>query len=230
MILSITSVLISINWTGFILAISLNRVQDASMGYYMTPIISIILGYLFLKESMSKLKLFSIILMLFSIIFLIASSKTIPYLALIIGISWGFYGMLRKQISITSEIGLLYESGFITLISSPHLIYLYLMGGGYFINENNSISLLLIFTGLITIFPLFFFNLGVKFIPLGFAGVIFFLAPTFHFITSILILNEDLSINKLISFLIIWLAVIIFIVDLLKEEKKVNENNIQLLS
>ena len=63
-----------------------------------------------------------------------------------------------------------------------------------------------------------------------FAGVIFFLAPTFHFITSILILNEDLSINKLISFLIIWLAVIIFIVDLLKEEKKVNENNIQLLS
>ena len=96
---------------------------------------------------------------------------------------------------------------------------------------NNYTTLLLIFTGAVTIFPLFFYNLGVKSIPLGLAGVIFYLAPTFHFVTSILIFKEELSNYKLIAFIIIWIAVIIFIYDKLKEEKKaINENNIQLLN
>ena len=85
-------------------------------------------------------------------------------------------------------------------------------------------------TGAITIFPLFFFNQGVKFIPLGFAGVIFYLAPSFHFITSFFILNENISLPKLISFIIIWVAVAIFIIDIFKERKTINENNTQLLS
>jgi chloramphenicol-sensitive protein RarD len=72
----------------------------------------------------------------------------------------------------------------------------------------------------VTIFPLFFFNLGVKFIPLSFAGVIFYLAPTFHFLTSVFILNEPLATSKLISFVIIWIAVTIFIFDIIREEKK----------
>ena len=92
------------------------------------------------------------------------------------------------------------------------------------------VSIFLILTGAVTVFPLFFFNLGVRFIPLGLAGVIFYIAPSFHFITSVFILNETISFPKLISFIIIWLAVFIFIADMINEEKKVNENNTQLLS
>ena len=230
LILSFTALLITINWTGFILAISINRVQDASMGYYITPMISIGLGYFFLNEKISSLKLISISMMLASIIFLIISLKTIPFIAILIGTTWSIYGLLRKQINVPSEIGLLYESGFITLMAGPYLIYLNYKGLGFFLNESSLVSIFLILTGAVTIFPLFFFNLGVKFIPLGFAGVIFYLTPSFHFITSIFILNENISLPKLISFVIIWIAVIIFIIDIFKKEKRINENNTQLLS
>ena len=220
LLLSITSILITINWTGFIFAVSINKVQDASMGYYMTPMISIALGYFFLKEKISILKFFSILIMSFTLIYLTLSLNTFPYIAILIGVSWGFYGLIRKRIKVSSEIGLLYESGFITLFAAPYLIYLNYEGSGFFLNSDPLISILLFFTGIITIFPLFFFNLGVKYIPLGFAGVIFFLAPTFHFITSVFILNEDISFAKIISFIIIWVAIILFIIDIFIEERR----------
>ena len=158
--------------------------------------------------------------MLASIIFLIYSLNTFPYIAILIGTSWGIYGLLRKLIDVSPEIGLLYESFFISLFSFPYLLYLFYKGSGYFLNYDSFTSFFLILTGAVTIFPLFFFNLGVKFISLGYVGVLFYLAPSFHFVTSVFILNENLSLYKLISFIIIWIAVIIFIYDKLKEEKK----------
>ena len=218
--LSITAILITINWIGFIFAVSINRVQDASMGYFITPMISIALGYFFLNEKISFLKLLSVLMMFLSLIFLIINIKTIPYLAVLIGISWSVYGLLRKQINVSAEIGLLYESGFITLIACPYLIYLFYHDLGFFLNDSYITSILLLLTGAVTIFPLFFFNMGIKFIPLGFVGVIFYLTPSFHFITSVFILKENISLPKLISFILIWIAVIIFVIDILKEEKK----------
>ena len=230
LILTITAFLISINWTGFILAVSINRVQDASMGYFITPMISIALGYFFLNEKLSLLKIISIFLMLSAIIYLIISLNSFPFIAILIGTTWGVYGFLRKQVNVSSEIGLLYESFIITLFATPYLIYLNLDGSGFFLNHSTSTSFFLILAGLVTIFPLFFFNRGLKFIPLGFAGVLFYLAPSFHFITSIFILNERLNLHKLFSFIIIWIAVIIFIFDFFKEERKSIESNTQLLN
>ena len=230
LILSFTSILITINWTGFIFAVSINRVQDASMGYFITPMISIALGYFFLKEKISRLQLISILMMLVSIIFLIINLKTFPFIAILIGTSWSIYGFLRKQIDVSAEIGLLYESGIITLVAVPYLIFLNYQNSGFFLNHSSITSIYLILTGIVTIFPLFFFNLGVKFIPLGLAGVIFYLAPTFHFITSIFILNENMNLIKLIAFIIIWIGVAVFIIDVLKDEKKINENKTQSLN
>ena len=183
--LSITAFLITINWTAFILAVSINRLQDASMGYYITPLISIMLGYFFLNEKINKFKLISILMMFGSLTFLFISLNTLPFLAILIGITWSVYGLLRKQINVSSEVGLLYESGLISFITAPYLIYLNIKGTGFFIDQTPYISIFLILSGAITIFPLFFFNLGLKFIPLGLAGIIFFLALSslfyFHF-------------------------------------------------
>ena len=179
LVLSITAILISINWTGFILAVSINRVQDASMGYFITPMISIALGYFFLKEKISMLKFISIMIMLVAIIYLIISIKTFPFIAILIGTTWGIYGLLRKQINVSSEIGLFYEAAFITLTAGPYLIYINYQGSGFFLHHSPITSIFLILTGVVTIFPLFFFNQGVKLIPLGFAGVIFFFSPIF---------------------------------------------------
>ena len=224
--LSITGILISINWTAFIFAVSVGRVQDASMGYFITPMISICLGYFFLKEQITLLKFISLLLMISSIFFLLISNNIIPFLALLIAFTWGIYGVLRKQIDVSPAIGLLYESFFLSLFAIPYLIFIYINGSGYFLTYNSYTSVLLILTGAVTIFPLFFFNLGIKNIPLGFAGVLFYIAPTFHFITSVFILKEDLIMSKFISFLIIWIAIAIFIYDKEKKEN-VNVNNTQ---
>ena len=217
-ILTITACLIATNWGGFIFAVGQERVQDASMGYFITPMISIVLGYFFLKEKMSKLEILSVLLMFFAIIILFFNLNEIPYLIILIGSTWAIYGLLRKQINVSPSIGLFYESFFISLISLPYLIYLIKTGESSFLNINLKTTLFLVLTGAVTIFPLFFFNLGIKFIQLGLAGVLFYLAPTFHFITSIFILNEDILIAKLVSFIIIWIAIILYIYDSFKKE------------
>ncbi len=214
--LSITAILIASNWGGFIYAVSQERVQDASMGYFITPMISILLGYLFLKEKLSKIKICAVILMFTAIILLFFYLKIFPFLVISIGTTWAIYGLLRKQIGVSPSIGLLYESFFITIISAPYLIYIYQINQSSFLSVDNKTTILLIFTGAVTIFPLFFFNLGLKFIQLGLAGVLFYLAPSFHFITSVFILGEDMDLIKLVSFIIIWLGIILYIFDTLR--------------
>ena len=224
-ILTITACLIATNWGGFIFAVGQERVQDASMGYFITPMISIILGYFFLKEKISKLKMYAVILMILAIVILFIYMDGIPYLVISIGTTWAIYGLLRKQINISPSTGLLYESFFISIISVPYLIYIYKLGESSFLTIDNKTTIFLVLTGAVTIFPLFFFNLGLSFIQLGLAGVLFYLAPSFHFLTSAFILGEDIQITKLISFIIIWMGIILYIYDTLKNIT--NESNTQ---
>jgi len=212
-ILTITALLIATNWLGFIYSVSIDKVQDASLGYFLTPMISITLGWLILKENLNLKKIISVSLMLIACLILFSTSNTFPFLALLIGTTWGIYGLLRKQIQVSPATGLLFESGLISLFAVPYLIYLNFENIGYFSFNFNYISIMLFLTGIVTIIPLFFFNLGLRHTTLGLAGVLFYIAPSFHFITSIFILNEYMEVQKLIAFVIIWIAVGIFIYD-----------------
>ena len=216
-ILSITSILIAINWTGFIYSVSINKVQDASLGYFLTPMISIFFGYLFLNEKMNFKKSVSVLLIFFACLILIFNLNYFPSIAILIGVTWGIYGLLRKQINVSPAIGLLYESALITFLALPYLIYLNITNSSYFDFSLDFTSIMLVLTGAVTVFPLFFFNLGIKYIPLGLAGVLFYIAPSFHFITSVYILGEHMPLEKLLAFIIIWCGVIIFIYDAVKE-------------
>ncbi|MDB2349235.1 EamA family transporter [Alphaproteobacteria bacterium] len=218
-ILTITSLLIATNWLGFIYSVSINKVQDASLGYFLTPMISISLGYFILNENLNTLKVISVSLMLFACFVLFTSLDSFPYLALLIGTTWGIYGLLRKQIEVSPATGLLYESGLITLFALPYLIYLNHINVGYFNFNFSYISIMLFFTGIVTIIPLFFFNLGLRYTTLGLAGVLFYIAPSFHFITSVFILDEKLEIEKIAAFIIIWIGVSIFIYDAVRKKK-----------
>ena len=218
-ILTITALLIATNWLGFIYSVSIDKVQDASLGYFLTPMISITLGYLILKENLNLKKVISVSLMLIACIILFSTSNTFPFLALLIGTTWGIYGLLRKQIQVSPATGLLFESGLISLFAIPYLIYLNFENIGFFSLNFNYISIMLFFTGIVTIIPLFFFNLGLRHTTLGLAGVLFYIAPSFHFITSIFILDEYMEAQKLIAFIIIWVAVGIFIYDAVRASK-----------
>ena len=215
-ILTITACLIASNWAGFIYAVGQERVQDASMGYFITPMISIILGSIFLKEKLKKYKIIAVLLMFFGIIYLFLNLKELPILIILIGSTWAVYGLLRKHIMVSPSTGLLYEAFIISFFSVPYLLIIFINGDSSFISIDFKTTIFLVLTGGVTIFPLFFFNLGLKYIQLGLAGVLFYLAPSFHFITSFFILNEQILYEKMISFVIIWVGIIFYIYDSLK--------------
>ena len=215
-VLTLTAFLIASNWAGFIYAVGQSRVQDASMGYFITPMISIVLGNIFLKEKLTKYKTTAVLLMLFAIIYLFINLQEVPILIILIGSTWAVYGLLRKHIMVSPSIGLLYETFIISIFSVPYLIFMFTNGESNFISIDLKTTILLVLTGGVTIFPLFFFNLGLKYIQLGLAGVLFYLAPSFHFITSYFILNEEILFGKMISFIIIWIGIIFYIYDTYK--------------
>ena len=218
-ILTITSLLIATNWLGFIYSVSINKVQDASLGYFLTPMISISLGYFILNENLNVRKKISVSLMFFACFILFTSLDSFPYLALLIGTTWGVYGLLRKQIEVSPALGLLYESGLITLFALPYLLYLNHIDIGYFSFNLSYISIMLFLTGIVTIIPLFFFNLGLRYTTLGLAGVLFYIAPSFHFITSVFVLGEYIEMERIVAFIIIWMGVSIFIYDAVKSPR-----------
>ena len=224
-VLTLTAFLIASNWAGFIYAVGQSRVQDASMGYFITPMISIVLGNIFLKEKLTKYKTTAVLLMLFAIFYLFISLKEFPILIILIGSTWAVYGLLRKHIMVSPSIGLLYETFIISIFSIPYLLIMFINGESNFTSIDFKTTILLVLTGGVTIFPLFFFNLGLKHIQLGLAGVLFYLAPSFHFITSYFILNEEILYGKMISFIIIWIGIIFYIYDTYKIRSI--ENNTQ---
>ena len=210
-----SSLLIFINWATWIYAISTERIIDASFGYFIMPILSVFLGYVFFKEKLNFKRIFSILLVLISIIFLLfANFKSIPWVGLIVALSWGFYNLLRKKINVDTDVGLLIESLFILPFA---LIVFYLIiqkGLNDFTFSNPSLMFLLLLSGPMTVIPLFLYVRGVELCGLGATGMIFYITPTFQFILGFFYYNEPFSIIKLVSFILIWIAVFIYLKDL----------------
>ena len=213
--LFISGFLIFINWSVWIYAIATNRIIDASFGYFIMPILSVMLGYLFFKEKLNKKRVFSILLVILSILFLIiVSIKSLPWVGLIVALSWGFYNLVRKKINVDTDVGLLIESLFILPFA---LLAFYLIASkGYndFQLSDPSMMLFIYLAGPMTVIPLFLYVRGVELCGLGPTGMIFYITPTFQFLLGYFYYNEPFSITKLVSFIFIWIAVIIYLKDL----------------
>ncbi len=213
--LFISGFLIFVNWAVWIYAVATDRIIDASFGYFIMPIISVLLGYIFFKEHLNKKRIFSIILVFISILILIIYNlKSLPWVGLIVAFSWAFYNLIRKKINIDTDIGLLVESLFIFPFA---LILFYLIvknGFNDFSLSNPGLSLFLILAGPMTVIPLFLYVRGVELIGLGPTGMIFYITPTLQFILGYFYYNEEFSLVKFVSFIIIWIAVIIYLKDL----------------
>ena len=213
--LFISGFLIFINWGVWIYAIATNRIIDASFGYFIMPILSVMLGYLFFKEKLNKKRIFSILLVIISILFLITVSiKSLPWVGLIVAFSWGFYNLVRKKVNVDTDVGLLIESLFILPFA---LIAFYLIAkNGYndFQLSDPPMMLFIYLAGPMTVIPLFLYVRGVELCGLGPTGMIFYITPTLQFLLGYFYYNESFSITKLVSFIFIWFAVIIYLKDL----------------
>ncbi len=210
-----SGLLIFINWAVWIYAVSSDQIINASFGYFIMPILSVFLGYIFYKEKLNTKRVISIALVLISIFFLLlVNFQTLPWVGLIVALSWGFYNLLRKKINVDTDIGLLIESLFILPFAIVAFYIISINGFNDFSISNPSLSLLLLLAGPMTVIPLFLYVRGVELCGLGPTGMIFYITPTFQFILGYFFYNELFSINELVSFIIIWIAVIIYLKDL----------------
>ena len=213
--LLLSGLLIFINWSIWIYAVASERIIDASFGYFIMPIISVMLGYIFFNERLNKKRFFSIFLVFISIIFLIVFNlKSLPWVGLIVAFSWAFYNLVRKKIEIETDIGLLIESLYIF----PFALFVFYIisqnGFNDFDLSNPGLSLFLILAGPMTVIPLFLYVRGVEIIGLGPTGMIFYITPTLQFILGYFYYGEDFSLIKFVSFILIWIAVVVYMNDL----------------
>ena len=213
-LLFITGLLILTNWTVWIYAVSINKIIDASFGYFIFPILNVFFGYIFFKEELNKRRIFSIILVIFSILYMLYSFNSFPWIGLSVALSWSIYNLIRKKINVETEVGLFIESLFILPIAIICFYFIYQNNVNDFNLSNPSLMIILFLAGPMTLIPLFLHVRGVELSGLGPSGMIFFITPSCQFLLGFFYYNEPFTLNKFLSFILIWIAVSIYIRDL----------------
>jgi len=205
----LASIFISLNWLTFIWAVTSGHVVQASLGYYINPLISIVLGVVILKEKLTKGQVLALIIAGLAVINLTISFGVFPWISLVLAFTFAIYGLLKKTVDIGAMFGLTIETMIVTPIA---LIYLVITPNGAFSVSTGGLgtSLLLMGTGIATAIPLLLFAHGAKRIPLSLLGFLQYIAPTIMLIIGIFVFNETFSSAHFISFLLIWLSLIIF--------------------
>ena len=213
-LLFLSGILIFLNWSTWIYAISIDKLVEASFGYYIFPIISVYWGSIFLGEKLNIKKKISIFIIILSIIYMMYFLEEFPWIGLVVAFSFSLYAVLRKIVMVETDIGLFIESIFLIPIIIFIFYNLNIENEIVFNLKNLELSLILILAGPMTVIPLFLFVKGSELSGLGNASMIFFVAPTGQFLLGLFLYNEAFMINKLIGFILIWFAVLIYLLDL----------------
>src|SRR5699024_9932535 len=218
--IAFASVLISANWLIFIWAVQNDYVVQASLGYYINPLINILLGVIFLQEKLSNAQKLSFVLAAIGVTFLTLSYGVFPWVSLSLAFSFGFYGLFKKLVQIDSAFSLIIETFFVTPIALGYLFIMF--GTGIGITSAHSpidISLLL-FSGVATAVPLLLFGYAVLHLPLSLAGILQYIAPTIMLIIGVFLYKEPFTFAHFITFLCIWIALILFVGSSFKKRQK----------
>ncbi|GAF04582.1 EamA family transporter RarD [Saccharicrinis fermentans] len=215
-----TSLLIGINWGVFIYAVNTDKIVQAGLGYYMTPLVNMFLGITVLKERLTKMKTLALIMVSGSILFLTLKVGEFPYISLLLAFSFGFYGLIKKTTKVDTLPSLAFETTILLPFAITYQAYLWLTN-----TISSSIfefpsTLLLIGTGIITIMPLYWFTKGAKIVNLTTVGFFQYLAPTIMLLIGIFIYHEPFKLSHVVSFAIIWLAIAIYVYSLILEKKR----------
>ena len=215
--LLLTAILITINWGCYILAVNIGRVVEASMGYFLSPVINMLGGYFFFHERISKLKQLAVLFATIGSLYYVFSGDSFPWLGFIVGFTFAAYGIARKAMASSALPGLYIE----TLILLPFFlifsVWFYLNYDASFLNIDVSTDILLFLAGAVTVIPLALFNAGAKLLPMTTVGILFLITPTIQFLIGYYLQNELVNSNQLIGFIGVWAGLIIYCYCLMKE-------------
>lgn len=223
--LLLASFVISCNWYLYIWAVTHDHVVETSLGYYINPLITVLFGMIFFKEKLSKAQLFAVFIAFLGVAIMAFQYGKIPWVALLIALSFAIYGALKKKIQLDATRGLAIETFFILPFALIYYIYLMSTDKGAFLTVNWKTNILLILGGVVTAYPLILFAKGARILPQSILGFIQYISPTIILIIGVVLYREPFTSIELISFSIIWIAIILFSLSTFFESKKKNVKN-----
>jgi chloramphenicol-sensitive protein RarD len=212
-IYSIAAVLLTINWLVYIWGVNSGFIVETSLGYFINPLVSVLLGVLFLHERLRTSQWIPIGIAVVGVAYITAAYGRLPWIALVLAITFGFYGLVKKLAPLGSLYGLTLETGIVFPIALIYLLIVGLRGSGAFLQDGPQVTLLLVGAGPVTTVPLLLFASAAKEIPLAIVGLLQYIAPTLQFLIGVFIYKEPFDRSLLIGFIIIWIALLLFWVE-----------------
>ena len=213
-------ILITINWGVYIYAVNSGHVLDASMGYFIEPVVVALVGIVAFRERPSKLEWVTFAFALAAIIYIMLRSGTVPLLSLVIAGSFAIYGGVKKDMDNSPEVALFMETLCMAPLAIGFVVYAECSGAGALGTLEGWLLLLLVASGIVTSLPLLLFNMGVKHIPYYFTGILMYMNPTLQFLMGLFYFHEPLDHDRLITFIIIWVGVLFTLADKLRLMRK----------
>lgn len=221
--LLLTSALLSVNWLVYIYAIVNGNIVETSLGYFINPLVSVFLGMVFLSERLRPIQWIAIAIAGSGIAFQLIFYGAIPWIALALAFSFGFYGLIRKNLNLPSVPGLALETMLILPFASLGLFWFYTSGNMVFGAVNLQTDILLIMGGFITSFPLLCFAAAVTRLSLTATGMFQYIAPSLSLVIAIVVYNEPFGVDRIITFTCIWVALVIFTMETLYYHRKLSK-------
>lgn len=215
----VCGILISINWGVYILTIAIGKILEASLAYYMSPLFSVVIGALIFKEKLSAVQWVSVGLALVGVMIPVIAYGNVPYLAIIIGLSFALYGAMKKTIKAESEVSICMETMSVLPLALAFIVYSQLSGYTTFSSLSNAEMLLLAASGAVTSIPLMLFAKGIRKTSITTSGILMYINPTLQLLVGVLIYNEVFTKMNAITFAFVWAAVILFVLDSLRKHK-----------
>ena len=209
-IYSIAGLLLSINWLIYVWGVNSGNIVETSLGYFINPLLSVLLGLIFLRERLRPAQWIPISLAAIGVIYLTRAYGSMPWIALSLAFTFGFYGLVKKMSPLGSLYGLTLETGLVFLPALAYLIFVEITRQGSFAHTGIGTDLLLVGAGVVTTIPLLMFASAARRIPLTMVGIMQYIAPTIQFLIGVFVYKEVFSSSKLIGFSIVWIALVIF--------------------
>ncbi|MGK9236054.1 EamA family transporter RarD [Inquilinus limosus] len=213
-----TTALVTTNWSVFIWAVLNGYLVQSALGYYLSPLVNVLLGVAFLGERLGRMQVVAVGLAAAGVLISVIGAGEIPWIALVLASTWGFYGLIRKREKIDPFVGLMVGTGFLLPVCLAYLLWLWIQGAGAFGpvmagGEGWAMSVALMASGVITGLPIVLYMIGARHLPLSIVGLLQYLAPSINLVLATLVFEEPLRPATLVTFAFIWAGLALFTVD-----------------
>jgi chloramphenicol-sensitive protein RarD len=210
---TISSVLLTVNWLVYVWGVNAGFIVETSLGYFINPLLSVLLGVVFLRERLRSIQWLAVALAAIGVIYLTVVYGRLPWIALSLAISFGFYGLVKKLAPLSSLYGLTLETAIVFPVAFVYLLVVEFNGQAAFLHEGITIDLLLAGAGVVTTVPLLLFASAARKIPLSMIGLLQYVAPTIQFLLGVFLYREPFDLSHLVGFSIVWVALVVFWVE-----------------